>query len=46
MIGQKQTMLDRFSDDLENQIFQYTSDRSAAFRLGLTFMCDVDCFVR
>jgi hypothetical protein len=46
MREQNKTMFAMFSDDLGNQIFQYTSDRSAAFRLGLPVMGDVDCFVR
>ena len=45
MIGQKQTILDRFSDDLGNQISQYASDCSPAFRLGVLVMYDTDCFV-
>lgn len=45
MIGQKQTMLDRFSDDLGNHIFQYASDCSAAFRSGVLVMYDAGCFV-
>ena len=45
MIGQKQTILDRFSDDLGSQISQYTSDCSPALRLGVLVMYDADCFV-
>ena len=46
MSEQNKTMFAMFPDDPGNQIFQYTSDRSAAFRLGLTVMCGADCFVR